>query len=264
VHYSFDVKQHKSTYDDWIIAFEHAIAKRTRNTEKKIFLGLSSGYDSGAIACELTKQKVDFKAYTVRAAENKEVYKARHARLANGTVMKPTVQEYKATKAWVCANCEGFEYRDRFGKYDILGDKATYGVALVCGLARDEGYRIYLSGQGSDEILSDYGFAGKKHNSHSQFGGLFPENLNGFFPWHSFFDGTQIKYLNKEEYVAGAFGIETRYPFLDRDLVQEFLWLSSRLKNANYKAPLREYFVRNAYPFDEGVKKGFRAKDNLK
>ena len=29
----------------------------------------------------------------------------------------------------------------------------------------------------------------------------------------------------KEEMVAGAYGIETRYPFLDRDVVQEFLWL---------------------------------------
>ena len=39
-------------------------------------------------------------------------------------------------------------------------------------------------------------------------------------------------YLAKEESTAGAHGVETRYPFLDRNLVQEFLWLSSdaRLK----------------------------------
>lgn len=34
-------------------------------------------------------------------------------------------------------------------------------------------------------------------------------------------------YLAKEESTAGAHGVETRYPFLDRNLVQEFLWLSS-------------------------------------
>lgn len=34
-------------------------------------------------------------------------------------------------------------------------------------------------------------------------------------------------YLAKEESTAGAHGVETRYPFLDRGLVQEFLWLSA-------------------------------------
>jgi len=30
-------------------------------------------------------------------------------------------------------------------------------------------------------------------------------------------------YLAKEEYVGGAYGIESRYPFLDKKVVQEFL-----------------------------------------
>jgi hypothetical protein len=34
-------------------------------------------------------------------------------------------------------------------------------------------------------------------------------------------------YLAKEESTAGAHGVETRYPFLDRGVVQEFLWLSA-------------------------------------
>ena len=63
--------------------------------------------------------------------------------------------------------------------------------------------------------------------------------------------------------MAGCYGIETRYPYLDRDLVQEFLWLTPELKNKHYKAPIHEYFKRNGYPFEKGVKKGFRAKDNL-
>jgi len=69
--------------------------------------------------------------------------------------------------------------------------------------------------------------------------------------------------LNKEEYVAGSYGIETRYPFLDTQLVQEFLWLSSDLKNRQYKAPLTEYLERNSYPFQKGNKTGFQADRNL-
>ena len=133
----------------------------------------------------------------------------------------------------------------------------------ICSEANREGYRIYLSGQGSDEIISDYGWNGNKIYNHSSFGGRFPKSLDGFFPWHSFYDGTQIKYLNKEEYVAGTYGIETRYPFLDIELVQEFLWLNSDLKNKEYKAPLSEYLSRNNYPFQRGVKTGFQANRNL-
>jgi hypothetical protein len=52
----------------------------------------------------------------------------------------------------------------------------------------------------------------------------------------------------EEVYVAGSHGIETRYPLLDKDVVQEFLWLSPQLKNAHCKAPLHEYLTRNVFP----------------
>ena len=51
------------------------------------------------------------------------------------------------------------------------------------------------------------------------------EELSSFFPWRSAFLGTQRDYLMKEEVVAGSHGLEARYPFLDRQVVQEFLWL---------------------------------------
>jgi hypothetical protein len=71
-------------------------------------------------------------------------------------------------------------------------------------------------------------------------------------------------YLTKEEYVAGAHGIETRYPLLDKALVQEFLWLSPHLKNRRHKAPIVEYLERNRFPFHEGLKVGFCAHLNLR
>ena len=159
--------------------------------------------------------------------------------------------------------CEDFEYKDKYKNYNIKNDKASIGLGVICSKATQEGYRIYLSGQGADEIISDYGFNGGKIYDHSSFGGYFPNNLEGFFPWHSFYDGTQIQYLNKEEYVAGAFGIETRYPFLDTQLVQEFLWLTSDLKNKKYKSALDEYLIQNNYPFQQGIKTGFQANKNL-
>ena len=255
----FDINQYKNTYDGWIEAFEKSISKRVANTPHKIFLGLSAGYDSGAIACELQNQSVDFKAFTVASAEDKNIINSRHSKLKNGEIINLSENEYNKISTYINKNCENFVYSG----YNIKGDKASMGLGSICSRANKENYRIYLSGQGSDEIISDYGFGGNKIYSHSQFGGKFPDSLDDFFPWHSFYDGTQIKYLNKEEYVAGTYGIETRYPFLDTNLVQEFLWLSSDLKNKEYKAPLSEYLSRNNYPFQRGVKTGFQANRNL-
>jgi hypothetical protein len=38
--------------------------------------------------------------------------------------------------------------------------------------------------------------------------------------------------------------------------VQEFLWLSPRLKNLEYKAPIAHLLRAHGYPFEAGVKRG--------
>lgn len=254
---NFDINQYKRSYDDWIIAFENSIKKRTANTNKGMFLGLSSGYDSGAIACELTKQNINFTAYSISNNENELILSKRFALLKDVKSIDLKLEEYKSTRKKFRRTCENFFYKDKFFDYDIKKDQASVGLATICKHANQKNQRIYFSGQGADEILSDYGFAGEKIYKHSSFGGLFPESLENFFPWHSFWDGTQVQYLNKEEYVAGHYGIETRYPFLDKDLVQEFLWLSAEYKNKKYKNALAEYLEINNFPFQEKEKRGF-------
>ena len=257
--FDFNIKQYKNTYDDWIRAFEKSIEKRVQS-KYKIYLGLSSGYDSGAIACELLNQNVDFKTYTIAGPEDKGIIESRVERIPNHEVIYMTRKEYDTEQKYLNETCEDFSY----GGYNFKGDKASVGLSHICSKASQEGYRIYLSGQGADEIISDYGFQGNKIYNHSQFGGLFPSNLTGFWPWVSFYDGTQIQYLNKEEYVAGHYGIETRYPFLDKYLVQEFLWLDSTLKNSKYKSSLDEYLRRNDFPFSSGHKIGFNTLKDLR
>ena len=252
----FDIRQTKTSFDDWVQAFSNSIRKRTQNTKHGMFVGMSSGYDSGAIACELTRQRVDFKAYSIINNENMSVLDARTAMLANNDRFELSADEYAHWQREL-VNCEDFEYRSRTKLYNIKSDQASMGLSAICDRARNEHRRIYFSGQGADEIMSDYGFNGRKIFKHSEFGGLFPSDLTGFWPWYSFYDGTQIQYLNKEEYIAGHFGIETRYPFLDRDLVQEFLWLSAKLKNSKYKNALAEYLERNNWPFAPEEKLGF-------
>ena len=97
----------------------------------------------------------------------------------------------------------------------------------------------------------------------STFGGIFPEDLKSVYPWKNFFDGTMEMYIAKEEYVAGSFGIETRYPYLDQDVVQEFLNLTPELKNKSYKSVVYEYLKQNNFPLDKDKKIGFQANRNL-
>jgi asparagine synthase (glutamine-hydrolysing) len=254
--FEFDIDQHKTTFDDWTKAFARSIHKRTQNTNHGMFVGMSSGYDSGAIACELDRQAVEFKAYSIVNNENMTVLSERLSRLKQTEAYEMTALDVEQSQQDL-KSCEDFIYDDGFRRYDIKQDQASLGLASICRRAQQEQRRIYFSGQGADEIISDYGFAGRKIFKHSEFGGLFPQDLQGFFPWHSFWDGTQIQYLNKEEYVAGHYGIETRYPFLDRDLVQEFLWLTADLKNSRYKSCLDHYLHSHQWPYHQGEKLGF-------
>ena len=93
--------------------------------------------------------------------------------------------------------------------------------------------------------------------AHSNFGGEFPDNLLGLFPWSSFYGSTQAAYLSKEEMVAGSFGMEARYPFLDRDAVQCFLNLKANVKNDIYKSVIKSYLDRSNFSVAENRKIGF-------
>jgi len=251
--FKFSLKQHKKHYDGWITAFENAIKKRSKVGANKTFLGLSSGYDSGAISWELTKQRFKFKAFTILSNENEKIIAQRRKLIKDNEIVKFTLREYEKERKHLLTKSEAF----KTGAYSVWEDPASMGLSCICRKAVREGYKIYFSGQGSDEIISDYGHGGRKKFPESQFGGLFPKDLNSIFPYRNFFGGTQEWYINKEECVAGSHGVETRYPFLDKNLVQEFLWLDVSYKNTYYKAPLREYFTRNDFAFEQDVKRGF-------
>jgi asparagine synthetase B (glutamine-hydrolysing) len=261
----FSLNQYKTDYKDWFTAFDIAIKKRaTQSGNNKTFIGLSSGYDSGAIACALNKLEVDNKSYSIYASENREVIDSRIKVLKNAETINLTTHQYEYWYNYIQNNCEDF-ISNQYNGYNIKNDKASVGLAYICDKAIKDGRKIYLSGQGADEIFSDYGMYGRMimGPNQSTFGGIFPDDLNSVFPWKNFFDGTMEMYIAKEEYVAGSFGIETRYPYLDAEVVQEFLWLSPDLKNKSYKSVVYEYLKNSKFPLDKDKKIGFQANRNL-
>ena len=268
---TFDLRQHKTSTVDFVRAFKNAIHKRSKHLKTTPFVGLSAGYDSGAIACALANQKTPMNAYTVRGQENVEVVEKRLAYVSSRTTllgnetfeMSPT--EYAAQSAELLVLCEGHMYPPNLGyanyrsgkEMDMRIDPGAVGLSRICHAARRDAALVYFSGTGADEIISDYGFNGNKLTPHSSFGGRFPENLREVYPWYNFFGGTQRAYLMKEELVAGSYGIEARYPFLDVEVVQEFLWLEADVKNSEYKRPIADLLRDLDCPFDANKKVGF-------
>jgi asparagine synthetase B (glutamine-hydrolysing) len=260
--YEFDLHQHKTNFDDWISEFQNSIRKRTQRLREKIFIGLSSGYDSGSIACELDNQGIDYYAYTVLGKEPVEIVNQRIRK--NHRYIQPTQDVFQQAHSYIVDNVENFMYTihsssSDYNEYNLslYDDNGANGLSMVCNLAKQRGIKIYLSGMGADEIFSDYGFNGTKIYPHSNFGGRFPNDLKTIFPWASFYGSSMESYLAKEEYISGAYGIEGRYPFLDKDVVQEFLWLSADLKNSEYKSVLDHYLTKNNYPYLKNRKIGF-------
>ena len=241
------VNQHKQHYDDWIVAFERSIKKRAK---QGCFIGLSSGYDSGAIACELLRQGVEFKAFSFQGQENKNILEQRLSMIKEKEYFQPSRKAKKLIRVRIDNEKYTIFYDGKETRMTALDDGGIYGIGTICMMANAEGRRVALSGQGADEILSDYAL----FPSQSEFRGTFPSELR---KWRNFDRGCQESYLIKEEYAGGAFNVETRYPFLDREVVQEFLWLSVEAKNRSYKAPLREYLLKHNFPFEENRKIGF-------
>lgn len=271
--YNFDLNQHKTNFDDWNKAFENAVLKRV-DINFKIGLCLSSGYDSGSIACVLEKYNKAFESYTITASENLEILNKRkninNLHINHSFSLKEN--EYNLNKKMYEKNIENITVKLPNGNYELKSDWAGVGLHYIYNISKKNNTFVFLSGTGGDEIFSDYGFQGKNIKKYKRnkipinagtIMGLFTSNLSDIFPWVNFYNGSMEAFIAKEEYTGSLFGIETRYPFLDKYVVQEFLWLSVELKNKNYKSPLYNYMIIHNYPFKENEKIGFKAKANL-
>jgi len=278
--HNFDFHQTSFSYDDWCESFIESVRKRALHGGHRPMVALSSGYDSGCISLALKLLDIKFNAYTMPSGENFEIIKKRHeyfGEVLDGNFLINPVnkKEIAFLKTQAEKRIENLTYHHKDGDeyIQMLSDPGSLGTYIIAVAASTNGEIVNLSGSGGDEIYSDYAFKGKKYSMHSEFGGIFPDDLNEFFPWRKFYGDTQRSYLMKEEFVFGAFGIESRYPFLDKNVVGEYLKLDSDLKNRNYKAPLHYFMEKYKFPFELNAKRGFairkepfarRVKKNIK
>lgn len=264
--FAFSLDQHKDNYDDWNRAFLAAVGKRALHGAHRPMVFLSSGYDSGAICLALNMQNIEYDTFSIVAGEKKDILDQRirvNRSASCGRAFRVgglSDSEVSRMAKDIEAEAEPFVYvhEDRPGVVsDLQSDGGALGANFLAALARRRDRLVNLSGSGADEIMSDYGFAGDKFYYHSEFGGLFPEQLESIFPWKKFYGDTQRSYLFKDEFILGRHGIEGRYPFLDKQVVQEFLWLTPALKNGTYKGAIAQFLAQSQYPFEPEAKRGF-------
>lgn len=267
--FEFSLHQNVDHFDEWSEAFLCAVRKRAVHGAHRPVVFLSSGYDSGAICLALNLQGIQYDTFSIEAGEDQNVLNRRirlNRAASCGTAFRfpgLSSDDVRSMAEDIQLHVESFSYQheDQPGHTSTLhSDGGALGANFLSQQARKNLRLVNLSGSGADEILSDYGFAGEKFYYHSQFGGLFPADLRAVFPWKKFYGDTQRSYLFKDEYILGRHGLEGRYPFLDRQLVQAFLSLSMELKNSTYKAPLSHFLTKHNYPFEPMKKRGFAPK----
>lgn len=256
--YNWDLQQKIDTYDIWTEAFKESLEKRTSQTRGQFLVPLSSGHDSGAIVCGLQKliNNDNFLTYSFIGNEDSTIIKNR---LINHTnkIFKNGIprSEKEQAQQEIREIAEHYFYGPTpdINIQEGISDIGSIGLYyLLKEVKQKHQIKVQLSGQGGDEIMTTIQGYGFQTNNPS----IWPDDLTAIFPWGNFYFGANWSYLNKEECIAGSLGIETRYPLLDKKVVQSFINLTARLKNQFYKAPIHNLFTTYNFPFING-KLGF-------
>jgi len=256
--YHWDFEPRHSTYDHWLASYTDAVLKRS-DTDKKIFIPMSSGYDSGGICSESIENDLPITVYSYKGLEDSQTLSERSLIInskenaAHHYVDVFTdfdsdfLDFYNRVEDHIAYHYDGRPYLDIYHAYSCF---AHY---YICKEAKRTGHTICFSGHGADEIYSDYYTPRTKGVS------VVRGDYTGWRKkWPNFDMGYGRNILGMFDRTAGCVGIETRYPYLDRDTVQNFLWLSDELKNEKYKQCLHKAMSLRGFPFDENNKSPLR------
>jgi len=230
----FNLDQKINNFDHVFEQFEQAILSRyrpglTANT-------LSSGFDSGVVACATHKI---FGGVDCVSDPHKEVIDTLKERIA-------------LHKGVVITNQQGHQ-KDKEEMFhgilpnDLWDDPVVNPmINLIKRYFVKNSKKIVMTGAGGDEIYND-SHKQKKGHQWTRTNGSFPSSLQLVWPWYKQNPRLQ-RSLTRSDFIAGYFGLETRNPLLDVNLVQAWLNTTSTLKNS-YKSWIKAYFDQEKYPY---------------
>lgn len=242
----WNLEQKHQSYDRLCEAFEKAVMDRTSS---KTCLPLSSGYDTGCIGAIWKKNQIDLPIVTDISTEN------------------PIVMKYRIKLHSKCFKVGKEIDGEDIDKIIAINDsRSLHGVRAphlvnLCKMMRKNNLVSFMSGDGGDEIYSDYGFNGQQVTKESYFGGCFPDDLGLVWPPPSLH--IVLDYTHRLDLISGFFGTEARTPFLDKAVVQRWLNLKTDLKNKGYKQWMADIMTQSKYPFMKNQKIAY-AKTSIK
>lgn len=250
--YTWDFEPKKNYFDDWLQRFSQVILERAtiRGGQNTVMLPLSSGYDSGAVLAGVIAAQAPVEVFCFRGQEDQDILNSRISWVEGlGATVHILDEEFEQGLDEIYDEMvERIEPLNEHGEgADIFVLKGCTPMCYAIKKAKGLGCDIFLSGQGADEIYSDYSTRPLSTSTGGDF-------TNVREPWPNLFGGRQAHYIQVTERMTGAWGMEGRYPFLDRQLTQEFLWLTDELKNKEYKQCLAHLMRLADMPFNAGVK----------
>lgn len=233
----WDMSQNIDHYDRVFELFEKAVKKRYQPQISSVLV--SSGIDSGAIDCAVNKLfNIDKDAVCDPMYEVIPVLEQR--RKINNIKMLPLINSDDVLDV----------KKDLFN--NVLALDALWDLPCVNPLINilrrhcmRNRKKVLILGTGGDELYNDYQGQGFKQG---RTGYAWPEDLRLVWPYHNYH--RRLSYNNlRPDIICGYFGVETRNPLLDIDLVQA--WINTRvdLKNSGYKSWMVKYMQEAGYPY---------------
>jgi len=230
VHFNFEQKTNH--LDKVFEQLEKAVLQRY-NSETVV--SLTSGYDSGVIACALHKN--GHKEFTVSNKGEEDI-----------KVLAERIGLHKG-KIVDLGKMPDLDY-----KYDVTEYQMIHTGILSHMIQNNK--TTVLNGYGGDEVYQDDGFNGVQNFCKSKFGGFFPKDLELVWPWHESYEKLSSR-VTRLDAIAQTYDCVSKFPLLDLHLVQAWLNTTQELKNARYKNWMYQYMRLNDYPILENIKIGF-------
>jgi asparagine synthetase B (glutamine-hydrolysing) len=242
----WDLTQYDNSWDSTWEAFDRAVFDRHDNS----VYAVSGGYDSGTIMASAVKQFGKISCVNnIPNGEHKII-------VERSKINSIQLVQYDNNPTMVDVE----KLFEMTGNEELMNCMATFGQsAYIVKCMIPYGKKVLITGEGGDEMYSDYGYRGQRIRAHSKTGGYFPKNLSTVWPWY---DNEQIlsKYVGRAEAVGGYWGIELRLPLLDKRLVQCWLNTTHHLKNSEYKGWMAQYMRDHDMPFAQDIKSGYAEK----
>ena len=238
----WDLEQRDQTYTKVFDAANAAIKMRWDPDRDKLLM--TSGYDSGTIACCLmnmgySKFSVTGLGAPTSMAEHQETL-AQRLKMHNGHIIKVNGNNYDVTPI--------MDMRKNHNIDEYYG----HLVMAVCDWLQSIDKDCIITGNGAF-FYDDKGLHGRQFAHYSHFGGAYPKDLNHIFPRQTH---RIIQMSGSNNLVTLYKGCDHKQPLIDPVLVQAWINTSYKLKNSGYKHWNYAYMKEHDYPFKENFSNG--------